>query len=489
METTVTHATQGNPCLGQSMQGKASGTQGNYCAVFPQSAYYTKSFQNIWQFTITTEGQPKRTAYCIQKGKTGPLHSDHTYRNVDMEHVLAEATPTQRSQLAWLLQHAYPALSAGEQFAQAGVNASSPPTLDHNDAYAAAQVAIWSVLDPPDPADPDGWSFFSCGTETAHPKSERLERVVAWMYRRSLEAVRELLQPLPCDESACRVATIPGLACLEICGEQAMTQGPDGWLFGPLRIHSRAPFALSIEASCAEDAPQMPLVLVDEAHTPISAPTSGQNFYISFAQNARANCYRLTLRTNPSGMCAVVLQDTKEPERMQLLGIAMESPAKGEETTVCFCTYAPAACPPCPPCPECPECPVCPECPICPEPPPCPVCPVCPVCPEPPPCPECPVCPECPEPTPCPECPACPEPPPCPDCPECPACPEPPPCPEAPSCPPCKCPALRQCSYRFPCLYPSHEKKPRRQRPQNRPGCSVANCTPGACRVVCKPKC
>ena len=401
MEAKIGHGTARIPCYAQSaLQAKAGGTQGNYCAVFPHSAFYTKSFQNMWQFSITPDGQPERAAYCIQKGKTGPLHGDHRYRSVDVEHVLPDATAAQRIQLAWLLQHVYPAISAAEQFEEAGVDASSPPPLDENDAYAAAQVAIWSVFDPPDPADPAGWTFFTCGTETPHPKSERLERMVASLYRRSLEAAREFMQPLPCEESDCRVASIPGLACLEICGDQAMMQGPDGWLFGPLRVHSRLPFTLSLEACCAEDAPPMPLALVDEAHAPISAPSSDQRFYISFPQNTRANCYHLTLRTVPSDLCAVVMQDANEPDRMQLLGATVESKGKGEVTTVCFCTYAPTACPPCP---------------------------------------------------------ACPEPPPCPTCPEC---PEPPPCPK-PSC--CKRSALRRCSYRFACIYPPCEKEQQKQ--------------------------
>ncbi|MCL2811298.1 MAG: thioester domain-containing protein [Clostridia bacterium] len=353
METKVNHSTGRFPCYAQgALLGSASGTQGNYCAVFPQSAYYTKSFQNIWQFSFTPDGQSKRAAYCIQKGKTGPVHGDRRYRSVDVAHALPDTTATQRIQLAWLLQHVYPAISVAEQFNEASVNASSTPTLDENDAYAAAQIAIWSVFDPPDPANPDGWRFFACGTETIHPKSERLEQTVASLYRRSLEAAQEIMQPLPCDGSGCRVASIPGIACLEVCGDQAMMQGPNGWLFGPLRVYARQPFTLSIKASCAEEAPSAPPVLVDEAYAPISAPSSGQRFYISFPQNVWANCYHLTLRTVPSDVCAVVMQDMEEPDRMQMLGITAESKGKGEATTVCFCSYAPIACPECPVCPE-----------------------------------------------------------------------------------------------------------------------------------------
>ncbi len=411
-------------------QGVASGTPGNYCTAFPKSHYYTKAFQKMWRFYLLPDGQGLRPTYCLEKGKTGPLREERRYQAVPAEQAFPTASATQRSQLAWILLHTYPHLSVNEQFAQAGVNPATSPALDENDAYAAAQIALWSIFNPPEPG---GWIFYICNTEEEHPKSPRLQRTVASLFQRSLEAARAEELPLPCGADGCRTATIPGLACLDICGTQELAQGRVGWLYGPIRVHARQPFTLSLEACCAADAPATPPVLVDEAQAPIAAPANGQPFYIRFPPNVRENCYHLTLRVTRPGVCAAVMEDIANPDRMQALGTTALATEADEATSACFCCYAPRPCPDPQECPACPEPLPCPVCPACPKPP------VCPVCPKPP---ECPKTPECPERPTCPEPPECPKPP----CPKSPCCPPTPRCPPQPFPPPCRC----RCEADFP---------------------------------------
>ncbi len=358
------------PCFSDSpLRGSAGGTTGSYCESFPASAYYTTAFRNIWQFSMTLDGQSTRAAYCLEKGLPGPTGSGHRYEGVPVEVAFPNLTQRQTYQLAWILQHTYPVISSSALFSQAGVNPNTVPVLDANDAYAASQIALWSVFSPTDEV---GWILYQCGTNDVHPKNARLLQVIDYLWTQSLAAATAFESPLPCDATDCISATIDNLACFMNCGEQAMSpRAGGGWLYGPMRVYARVPFTLSLSACCGHEAPTPDAIqLVDEAGTVIASPPNGTPFYVAFPQNVQANCYQVTLSVSHPGVCAYVMRDLNMPpheNRLQSLGLYLMETSLVETINTCFCCYAPAACPPCETCPECPACPSCPPCKTCPK--------------------------------------------------------------------------------------------------------------------------
>ncbi len=380
----VSGAGSTDPCLSSAdAMGTASGTLRSYCDTFPASAYQNETFQRIWRFDVALDGGKRHAAYCLEKGLPGPLGDGHRYATVPLAEAFPDLTGAQIRQIGWLLTHTYPAITAAQLFAAAGVNASAAPALDDNDAYAAGQVALWSVFRPTTAAER---TFYICGTTTPHPKNARLERTAAYLLAQSQLAATARLdarQLPPCGRSGCRSATVPDQTCLEDCGQQAMTRRNGRWQYGPLRVTARATSTLSLHAACAHEAPGTPVTLTDADGNPLAAPISGEDFFLSFPDSVRANCYTLSLSPEGAQVCAVALVDADDPphpNRMQTLGMAILDPVRAQETCLCFCCYAPQDCPPCPDCPRCPDCPACPDCPRCL---PCPVCPDCPMPPKP----------------------------------------------------------------------------------------------------------
>lgn len=371
------------------LRGTASGTLRSYCDTFPQSAYYTEAFRNIWRFDMALDGQVARAAYCLEKGLPGPLGTGHRYQSAPIEEVFPNLSSLQSNQIAWILQNTYPVITPSELFARAGVNdADAAPPLDENDAYAASQVALWSVFNLPALS---GWVFYDCGTQIIHPKSQRLVQVVQYLYDRALAEAQALEIPLSCNTDDCRADIVQPIACLEDCGKQAMSQMQNGWLYGPLRATSHFPFTLTLVACCAADAPTIPPIFVDEKQNPLSIPASGQLFYILFQENVRANCYHLSMRVQYPDVRALAMRDidaSSAAQRLQSMGLYLIAAPLEETLEVCFCCFAPPEIPECPNPPSCPPCPtVCPECPTCP------VCPM-PQCPPEKPMQPCKCCPQ-----------------------------------------------------------------------------------------------
>ena len=132
------------------LTGTATGNANveSYCSWAPAAASRYQlnrpDHNQIFRFDLTTQGITIPT-YCLDKFRDGP-YGGVPYRSAPFETLFPGATARQKRMLAWVMANAYPAVSAAETFALAGVDAGETPVLDDNDAYAAVQVALWVLL-------------------------------------------------------------------------------------------------------------------------------------------------------------------------------------------------------------------------------------------------------------------------------------------------------------------------------------------------------
>ena len=158
--------------VGNDVEGMVAGGNRNFCAK-PESAYRSIAFGDMWQFDITYAGGGEQMAYCMEKGVRGPQGSP--YPSMPLADCLPNLTEAKTRQINWVLANAFPAIGHEAMFEKAGVDASLAPALNADDAYAAVQVTLWSLINPPKDRE-SGWRFIKCVGGGIHPKSARLKQ-------------------------------------------------------------------------------------------------------------------------------------------------------------------------------------------------------------------------------------------------------------------------------------------------------------------------
>lgn len=334
---------------GTDITGNVFGRTNSYCRI-PESAYHTVAFDGMWQFWITRPDGTSEPVYCMEKGKRGP--DGEPFHSVPIAQAMPSLTQRQISRIAWILANGYPANAPAELFQRAGVDALATPQLNSDDAYAATQVALWSVINTPQ--DPSvGWTFLDCVTNQVHPKSDRLKRTVNHLYNGSITMGladggngAEPRGACVAATGCCRKVCVDG-AELTDCGSlETLREACGKLLYGPLMVQACASFDLRIKPVCEGTGPCGFITLADACGNPIQAPGSGQEFYIAFPPSTPVSCYQITLSVAKVAVGVVML--VSDDPALQVVGMTLERSCKLEEASLCMCFAPPACCPPCP---------------------------------------------------------------------------------------------------------------------------------------------
>lgn len=323
---------------GRDITGMAYGASNSFCD-FPASAYRTGAFAGIWKFSIVQNGASK-VAYCLEKGVRGA--DGNPYASVSVEESSVPLTQRQQMRIAYILTNAIPVISAGQQFANAGVSSSQAPALDENDAYAAAQVAIWSVIN--EPADRQtGWSFYNCSDGEPHPKSDRLRAAIAYLFDQSeIYANTRPEEPAAEVPPCCKFASVEGATLLS-CAEKHMRMECGKWLYGPFMVRSNAPFSLFLTPICEPECMRGFITLTDACGSAILTPAAGQEFYVAFPPSIEASCYQMSIAVAQTIVDVVIMENTDAPPHLQTLIFTPRCRQTLKSAALCFCVAPPAA--------------------------------------------------------------------------------------------------------------------------------------------------
>lgn len=328
--------------IGTDLRGIVSGGNQNACAIY-QSAYQSGAFENIFHFDIVYEGGQEQPVYCLEKGVRGAQGSP--YQSAPVSQCMGQLTRDQMAGINHVLANAYPAISMEEMFVCAGVNPKAAPELTNEDAYAAVQVAIWSIIDRPENTE-EGWRFYDCVSGALHPKSARLKQTVESLYR---AAQQDAMRPQPpvALGAGCRCVQVSD-AVLADCGPGEMREVCGKVLYGPLMVRAPRAFELAIEPLCPSWRPNGFITFVDGCGRAIESPASGQEFYLSFPRGTPASCYRLTMTVPRTVVTVAVLCNTDAPPRLQAVAAVPEQSTQQVSGSICLC-FAP-------PCAQCKKC-------------------------------------------------------------------------------------------------------------------------------------
>lgn len=307
------------------IEGNVYGGNRNYCAI-PGSTYRSVQFNNIWQLSIVYASGATQPVYCLEKGVKGP--QGEAYRSRPISQCLSGSTPQQQARVLWILANGYPAITAAQLFACAGVDQASAPALNDNDAYAAVQVAVFSVFNPP--ADKESsWQFTDCTTGAIHEKSARLQKTVAYLYESAVEragvrgaaAEARNAQSLSCcvPPTGCESVTV-GSATLYNCGPGQLSRACGKVLYGPLMVCAAEMFELSICETQPDGSRCGFITLSDACGGQIYEVASGQEFYLAFPPQAGCTCLQLSLMVNRTEASVAVLCDLDPQIHLQAVG-------------------------------------------------------------------------------------------------------------------------------------------------------------------------
>lgn len=340
--------------IGTDIVGTATGGSQSFASV-PGSTYRSALYADIWLFTITYQDGTTEPVYCLEKGLRGP--NDDLYQSTSMEQALPYATPEERQRLMQVLANGYPAVSPQQLFLCAGVDASAPPALTWEDAYAATQIGLWSVFNPPTNPEMD-WQLLDLGTGQLHPKSARIAQTVAYLYEGANQEGSTTSETDQSLGSNCRTAQIGGANLID-CGSYINHPQCAKMLYGPLMVVSSVPFHLSMSPLCEQNCAPGFITLTDACGNQIQAPESGQEFYLAFPPNMPACCYQLVLEIERRTVTVITFKSLENTVQMQAIGATGRSGIRKESTSLCVCLVPPCKqpdpmccclCVPCQPC-------------------------------------------------------------------------------------------------------------------------------------------
>ncbi len=332
--------------IGNDVTGTVDGGSLNYCMI-PGSAYRSVAFSNIYQFHITFQDGSTQMVYCMEKGVRGP--TGDPYQSMPITNCLPNITPSQSNLLAWIIANSYPAVSPQQLFQAAGVSGAANPALNENDAYAATQVALWSVFSPPGDTG-NGWQFLDCTTGAVHPKSDRMRQITAYLYTQAQQrapgmAVMPEQGRTPSKgfiPSCCRCVEIGGAVLMD-CGADDMRCACGKWLYGPLMVKSGVPFELCIAPLCEPLCLPGFITLADACGNPIHKPRACQEFYIAFPQKTPHTCFQLSIGVQRTIVTVAILCNTDAPPHLQTVSAVPRISTRSDCASLCVC-FAPPCC-------------------------------------------------------------------------------------------------------------------------------------------------